>query len=167
MTTHPYDLFDKFAPYLTTLSAQGPLSVSDLLVPELQLERVGNVEIYFAPFDYVNKAAKVILVGITPGFTQMEISCRYAGYHLRQGETLADVSEQVKYQASFAGTMRQNLVSMLDGIGLPTALGITSSNMLFGNQRHLLHATSAIRYPTFLHKRPFHSRGIGLAGAGG
>ena len=31
----------------------------------------GNIEIYYAPFDYINSKAKIVIVGITPGLQQM------------------------------------------------------------------------------------------------
>jgi hypothetical protein len=46
--------------------------------------------------------------------------------------------------------MRTNLVAMLDGIGVPAALGIDSTATLFGEHRHLLHPTSVVRYPAFV-----------------
>jgi hypothetical protein len=38
---------------------------------------------------------------------------------------------------------------MLDGIGLAAALGIDTTASLFGDNSHLLHSTSAVRYPAF------------------
>ena len=35
------------------------------------INKEGNIKIYYAPFDYVNSKAKIMIVGITPGFQQM------------------------------------------------------------------------------------------------
>ena len=35
------------------------------------LSKDGNIEIYYAPFDYINPKAKIVIVGITPGLQQM------------------------------------------------------------------------------------------------
>ena len=35
------------------------------------LEKEKNIEIYYAPFDYINSKAKIVIVGITPGLQQM------------------------------------------------------------------------------------------------
>ena len=50
---------------------------------------------------------------------------------------------------SFAGSMRANLIRMLDELRLPAALGLESSSELFGSSWQLLHTTSALRYPVF------------------
>ena len=64
----------------------------------------------------------------------------------------------VKSTASFAGTMRDNLVAMLDGIGVPAALGVAESAELFGARRDLLHTTSALRYPVFTSGRNYNGQ---------
>jgi hypothetical protein len=30
----------------------------------------GNIEIYYAPFDYINSKAKIVIVGITPVYSK-------------------------------------------------------------------------------------------------
>jgi hypothetical protein len=40
---------------------------------------------------------------------------------------------------------------MLDDLGAPELLEVASAADLFGSSSHLLHTTSAVRYPTFLH----------------
>jgi hypothetical protein len=42
----------------------------DAASPELLLWESGNVQVYYAPWDWVNTRAKVMLVGITPGAHQ-------------------------------------------------------------------------------------------------
>jgi hypothetical protein len=51
--------------------------------------------------------------------------------------------------------MRGNLVRMLDELGLNELLGVSSSADLFGSASHLLHTTSAVRYPTFRGSRNY------------
>ena len=46
--------------------------------------------------------------------------------------------------------MRNNLITMLDHIGLHQLLGINSCAQLFDTHKHLVHYTSALRYPVFL-----------------
>ena len=46
--------------------------------------------------------------------------------------------------------MRNNLVNMLDHIGVHKLLGIDSCAQLFDTHRHLVHYTSALRYPVFV-----------------
>jgi hypothetical protein len=144
-------LFARFAPRIAALPARAPLTRDDLLVPDFLLQREGRLAIYYAPFDFVNERAKVALVGITPGFRQMEIAHRAARRAvLAGGRSAADICARVKYEASFAGPIRRNLVAMLDGIGLPAALGIDSCWALYGDRRDLLHTSAVVRYPVFV-----------------
>jgi hypothetical protein len=143
-------LLGRFAPRIRTLPARVPLTRHDLLVPEFLLHQDGALAVYYAPFDHVNERARVVVVGITPGWAQMEVSFRQARADLLAGRPLPEVAERAKYAASFAGSMRANLVAMLDGIGVPVALGIGSAAALFGAQRSLLHPTSVVRYPVLV-----------------
>ena len=120
-----------------------------LLVHESQLPGV-RLEIYYAPFDYVNEKAQLAIVGITPGLQQMEIGLRQAQSALLEGLATREACQRAKQHASFAGRMRTNLVEMLDELGLPPLLGPRSTGDLFGDHCHLLHTTSAVRYPLFV-----------------
>jgi hypothetical protein len=80
----------------------------------------------------------------------MDIAFRSSRAALLNASTGIEACARAKHDASFAGTMRSNLCSMLDEIGLPTALGISRSIELFGAHCSLLHSTSAIRYPVFV-----------------
>ena len=68
--------FAQFAARIAALPDRERLTRDDLLVPDLLLHREGRLAIYYAPFDYINPLAKVVLVGISPGFRQMEIALR-------------------------------------------------------------------------------------------
>ncbi|MNE44127.1 hypothetical protein D3C80_1383390 [compost metagenome] len=96
-----------------------------------------------------------MIIGITPGFTQMEVAIRTARDDLHNGVPLELIDEHAKRQASFAGSMRTNLIDMLDQIQLPEAIGITSSASLFAEDKALLHTTSVIRYPVFRNGRNY------------
>lgn len=143
-------LFSRYAPYIAALPSRDSLTKDDLLVSTFLLQKENGLAIYYAPFDYVNENARIVLIGITPGWTQMEIGYRFAEQGLRQRMSLSEVCAYAKRQASFAGSMRKNLIEMLDGLELPKALGIVSSALLFSDRRDLLHTTSAIRYPVFV-----------------
>ncbi len=122
----------------------------DLLTEEFLFDRDGKVEVYWAPFDYINKDAKVIILGITPGWTQMELAFNYVRHYLNQ-EEYEQLIHNTKKQASFGGTtMRKNLIEMLDGIELNKFLGITSCDQLFNEKSDLLHTSSVLRYPVFI-----------------
>lgn len=149
------ELFGIFASYIAALPTRDILTKDDLLVSTFLLHKEKEIEIYYAPFDYVNEEAKIILMGITPGWTQMEIAYRCAQQGLQRGMDPSEICAYAKRQASFAGSMRKNLIEMLDGVELPKALGIASSALLFSEHRDLLHTTSAIRYPVFVGGRNY------------
>jgi len=60
--------------------------------------------------------------------------------------------------ASFAGPMRSNLVTMLDGIRISAALGIKSATQLFDDRADLAHTTSAIRDAVFIDEENYGGR---------
>jgi hypothetical protein len=125
----------------------GKLSREQLLTPEFRLHEDPGFSVYYAPFDYINRPAKLALVGITPGWRQMEIAFRTARACLRSGDDPNDALRAAKGQASFAGGMRRRMCGWLDDLALAESLGVASSEELFGPANHLLHATSAVRYP--------------------
>lgn len=127
----------------------GSLSKEQLLVKELLIQEDKDMSIYYVPYEYVNKRAKLMIIGITPGFTQMELAIRCAREDLLQGVPSDLIDQRAKKLASFAGPMRKNLIEMLNQIGLPGAIGIEGSELLFEERRDLLHTTSVIRYPVF------------------
>lgn len=137
---------------LRNLSLKESYSKEDLLSKEFLYAKDGKVEVYWAPFDYINKKAKVIILGITPGFTQMEMAFNYVRRHINEVDyEYEKVFCDAKKQASFGGTvMRRNLIEMLDGIGLQELLHIPSCDQLFNKKHDLLHTTSVLRYPVFI-----------------
>jgi len=140
---------EKYKSFIESLPP-GSLSKEQLFVKQLLLHEEHDMSIYYVPYEYVNTAAKVMIIGITPGFTQMEVAIRSAREDLANGVSYDLIDQRAKKLASFAGSMRKNLIDMLDQIELPAALGIKSSELLFYELRDLLHTTSAIRYPVFI-----------------
>jgi hypothetical protein len=140
--------FDTFAERLAGLP---PITAAaDVLRPELLLAEDGPLSVRYCPFDYVNWRAKIVIVGITPGLHQMFLSCQEAQQALAEGLVGDEVLRRACDVGSFAGSMRTNLVTMLDGLALPELLGITSVEQLFGQRSDLLHSTSALIYPVFI-----------------
>lgn len=116
----------------------------------LQLETHQNLSVYYAPFDFVNEQAKIVIVGITPGFTQLKNAYLSLQKSTRAGLAIDQLLRNVKSDASFSGSMRQNLIDMLDHIGINKWLDIPSSADLFSSRADLLHSTSALKYPVFV-----------------
>lgn len=145
-----YDTLQRFLPKIKELDPFQALTKQDLLVNDLLIVKDGDLSIYYAPHnEYINNKAKIIIVGITPGWTQMKIAYEYFLKGLAAGKDLNQIVEATKKAASFSGTMRYNLISMLDECGIDKAIGTKSSSALFGEERHILHTTSIIKYPVF------------------
>lgn len=122
----------------------------DVRVPALQLWTDDKSwSMYYCPFDRVNPAAKVVLVGITPGLQQSHLANREAQKALREGASHDEALRRACNIGSFGGDMRKYLVGMLDGIGLQTHLKISTTHTLFGVHDELLHSTSTLMYPVF------------------
>ncbi len=143
-------LFPHFAPQIAALPQHTPLTKADLLVPGFLLHEAPTWALRYAPFDYVNEQARVVIVGIAPGWYQTEMAFRLARNALRAGQPLAEASKYARQNASFSGPIRKTLVNMLDSIGLHTALGIETCAQLYGERSDLLHTTAAVRYPVFV-----------------
>lgn len=144
---------------MSYLSAIGLLSQAidkeSVLVDEFLLYRQGHLTIYYAPFDHVNETARVVVLGVTPGWTQTKLAYETVRGAVADGTTHLAALEEVKRAAAFGGSMRRNLTQMLDGIGLAGELGIRSSDDLFAAEFDRLHATSAVRYPVFVDDRNY------------
>jgi hypothetical protein len=98
---------------------------------------------------FISSNARVVLVGLTPGWTQMEEAFRAAKQALSLGMDGQRLFEHIDRTGSFSGPMRKNLVEMLDGVGLNIELGIRSCHNLFDAPNHLVHFTSAVSAPIF------------------
>lgn len=143
-------MFDTYAPLIAGLPAHTPLARAELLIDQFRLARDAALELYYAPFDYLNAGARVALVGIAPGWYQVELAYRTARDALLSGAGAAEASRAARTTASFSGPIRRNLVGMLDAIGLAEALGLASSWALFGDRLDMLHTTAVVRYPVFV-----------------
>jgi hypothetical protein len=109
-----------------------------------------RIRVVYAPLDTMNTGARVVIVGITPGAHQAALAVHAARRALQDGADAREACWRAKQTAAFAGTMRTNLIAMLDDLGLPGALSLTSSSELFGTAIRLLNSTSALRYPVFV-----------------
>ena len=105
------------------------------------IKRDNNIKIYYAPFDYINSKAKIMIIGITPGLQQMVQSFEA----VNNGRTL----KEVKDLSSFKGSMRTTLIKYLDALKINKKLRIKSCESLFNINSRYLHSTSLIKYPVF------------------
>ena len=88
-------------------------------------------------FDYVNPKAEVVIVGITPGNSQLKGE--------REGLDL----REIKRKNAFAGNMRPNLVNMLDYIGVNRLLDIESCRSLWEEDFDKVDMTSLLKEATY------------------
>ncbi len=135
---------------------EGKLSKEDILNASFFLESNGKLNIYYAPHnEYINKKAKILIVGICPGWTQTEIAFRSVKADLKNNLDTNDILKNCKVAARFAGSMRKNLIMMLEELELTKYLKIESTKDLFSSDCELLHTTSLIPYPVFINEKNY------------
>lgn len=141
-----------FARYANTICDMNLAAIRDAqAIPDsLLLARDGVLSAYYIPFDWVNPHARVVLVGITPGFTQWTNAMHEAQRQIKAGASIDVALREAKRTGAFSGTMRPNLVALLDYFGLNRWLGIRSCDSLFGSSAHLVQTTSSLRHPVFV-----------------
>jgi hypothetical protein len=142
------------APTLASFRSQidalpGCVAPGDIQNDGFLLGKEGKLAVYYAPLDWINAEARLVLVGLTPGWSQTKIAYEECCRALRQGISEDGASKAAKAGASFAG-MRKRLCGWLDDLGVDDWLGIDTTNELFGERRDLVHTTSLIRYPVFV-----------------
>lgn len=143
-------LFEEYVPVLKLPSAP---TVRD---PRLLMDSEGDVSIYYAPFEYINPAARIVLVGITPGPTQMNNANLAARQKLLDGAGSIEAIKAAKETGAFSGEpLRGNLIKELNHWDFPAWLGIRDASELFGSARHPVQTTSLLRYPTFLRGKDY------------
>jgi hypothetical protein len=130
-----------------------PITDNDVLHPSFLLQKDENLEVYYTPFDYINENAQVVIAGITPGLHQMKKA--YTAVIENQHLTDEELLHEVKKRASFEGSMRNNLIAMLNELELPGYLGITSASELFDTASSLVYNTSILPHAVFYKQRNF------------
>jgi len=147
------ELFSRFAPVIRSMSiAELDREIEAPSSLRLETARVGSkiVEVAYAPFDFINLQARIVIVGLTPGRQQMRNALHEARRLLLSGSSTAAALEGAKVFASFSGAMRTNLVDLLDFVGVPQVLGLSTSASLWNGDARIVHFMSALRYPVFV-----------------
>ncbi|CAJ0860791.1 hypothetical protein AMST5_01334 [freshwater sediment metagenome] len=146
-------LFTVFAPLLRTITEselRAEIAQPQRLLIESADFRGKKLDVAFAPFDYVNPAAQIVIVGLTPGRQQMANALLAASRSLKNGDSEAQAMREVKTFASFSGPMRANLIAMLDAIGVNQWLRIATTGSLWEADAPRVQFTSVLRYPVFV-----------------
>ncbi len=134
----------------------GKLSKEDILNYNFFLEEDNKLKIYYAPHnEFLNKKAKILVVGICPGWTQTEIAFRNVKEGLKNNLTTENILKNCKVAARFAGSMRNNLINMLEDLLIFEYLNLESTKELFNSDCELLHTTSLIPYPVFINEKNY------------
>lgn len=114
------------------------------------LAREGRYSSVYIPFESVNRAARVVVVGITPGFAQWKNAMREAQRQMALGASTPELLRAARQAGAFSGAIRPNFVALLDAIGVQRWLGIASCATLFGLDAHLVHIGAILRHPIFV-----------------
>jgi hypothetical protein len=149
LTSTANSLFRTFIADIRRLPFGSELSQSDLLARHFRLYSENGLEIYYAPVGHIRRKAKIALIGVTPGWSQMELAYRMARSLIERWQDPSRILSEIKRQIAFAGSMRRNLLRMLNELRLHKYLGIESSEVMFEESSNLVHTTSALRYPIF------------------
>lgn len=141
--------FQHFSPIIRKMTAP-ELSGSPSLNDKLRIAQNGSIEVCYAPFEYVNPQARIVIVGVTPGHTQMLNAIRECRRQLDDGADDRSALRAAKLTGAFSGAMRPNLVALLDAVGLNRWLGLESCSELFGRAAELAQTTSVLTNPVFI-----------------
>ena len=121
----------------------------------LLVERSGRLSCHYAPFEYINVGAKVVVAGITPGAQQARTALTALRDALASGHDDATALKIAKRTASFSGPIRTNLVALLNRVGLHHALDLDACATLFTEHSELVHFTSVLRNPVFANGKDY------------
>lgn len=137
-------LFSRFKDTITRFG------VDAATMPGVVVQRDAGHYLVYTPFEGVNPHARLCLVGITPGPTQVIDAYGCIRSLAIRAEDPADF-EKIKRYATFSGSaVRPNLVKLLDGTGVTDLMGLESGQQLWEDAgAHLLHATSVVPHAAF------------------
>ena len=80
----------------------------------------------------------------------MSTAIKTARICIEECKTLEETKYLCKAAGRFSGSLRKNIISMLDQIELNKIIGINSCAELFEDKDYLLHTISLIPYPVFV-----------------
>ena len=147
-------LFDHYAEAIAHLDLDTIAAPAD--IPDhFLLAHEGRYRSYYIPFESVNRAARVVVVGISPGFVQWKNAMREAQRQLALGSTRDEVLRAARQAGAFSGAIRPNFVALLDAIGVQRWLGIASCATLFNVDADLVHIGAILRHPVFVDGRNY------------
>ncbi|AFL52461.1 hypothetical protein ABIE78_001657 [Sinorhizobium fredii] len=123
---------------------------------ETLMAATGSDEIFYVPFEWTNPAAKLVVVGITPGPNQMELAYRTASSKIKVGLDDEGILKAAKIHGAFGSpTMRPNLVKMMNHFGFADLFGIDTVDDFWGKNADIFLGTSVVPHAAFRRGKPF------------
>lgn len=86
----PPVFFDRFREVLLANGGSAARS------PNTSIASDGKDELFYVPFEHVNRRARLVIVGITPGPNQIELSYEAAREKLKAGLPTGRILEEIK-----------------------------------------------------------------------
>ncbi len=144
---NPEDIHTKFHKFSTHLAQMGEAGVGN---PIFSLGTESRYQLQYIPFEYVNRDARLVIVGITPGMNQLRLAYEAAKVGLKANWGDEKTLKYIKQQGAFGGSaMRPNLLKMLRHFDFERLLEIGDATSLWGNNSHLLQTTSVVPHAAF------------------
>lgn len=160
---HTNCLFHRYREKIKSLTR---LDRETILTPQFEVAHDSDLTIYYAPHnEYINEQAKILIVGITPGWSQTLCAFQTAKNGIDQKFTDEEICFQCKMNSRFVGAMRKNLISMLDELNVQGLLNLPGCDTLFAPENRLLHTTSLIKYPCFYKEKNYSGHTPAIADA--
>ncbi|MDO9597456.1 MAG: hypothetical protein Q7J47_07030 [Azoarcus sp.] len=142
-----------FASFANELVRRGEDAVG---AADFVLDAEGLYELWYTPFEYVNKDARLVIVGITPGMNQLRLAYEAARNALQAGMEHDAVLRAIKMAGAFGGSsMRPNLLKMLRHFRFEQFLGVDDLSSLWGSNARLIHTTSVVPHAAFKRGKMF------------
>ena len=145
-------MFTNLQRFETLVPSDPPETIADL-DPRLRIYSDEQLEIWYSPMGESARKPAIWILGITPGWNQMRIAYEGAAEALRGGASAHTAAGCRKPKVAFAGSMRENLIAMLDSLDLPRLFELDTSRDLFGSR--LLRTGSVLKYPVFKHRKNY------------
>ncbi|MGD0103710.1 MAG: hypothetical protein ABSC06_06695 [Rhodopila sp.] len=122
------------------------------------LGRDGRYSLQYMPIEHSSTTAKLVIVGITPGTTQVGIAYGTVQQLLRSALGVRQLTEdeilsEVKRRAGFGGRMRPNLLRMLRHFKIGRLIGVPDEAELWEGRSDALHSTSIVPHAAFTTKK--------------
>ena len=144
-----------------TLAIAGARPAALRMYPRETPEDEWGISMYYAPFDFVNRNAELVLIGITPGESQMRRAWSAALLAMKRNSNMAAAVSEIKRLSAFndkKGQMRPNLYAQLEHWGVHRWLGVSSGASLFADGWPRIHTTSLLKFPTFLRGKNYEGK---------